>query len=156
MRSREVLMCKERYAAERRFGLRKAQLPPTRLDISKQSNGSSRSASALTTAIPLEPAPLTQTVGSAGLAGSASLARPRGRPSFRRVRRRPSFPSAMIAAPLGALSLAPQRSWPQAIMSRGSPHGLQLGAAYAAECVSREPMLGSRLNYGEVDPDFGT
>ena len=65
IRSREVLMCSERYADDIPFVLPKTQLPPTRSDASKQSKGTPRSASALAAAMPEEPAPMMQTVGSA-------------------------------------------------------------------------------------------
>ena len=64
MRSRDVLMCSERYAADIPLRLLNTQLPPTRSDASKQSNAKPRSCSAFTAAIPEEPAPITQTVGS--------------------------------------------------------------------------------------------
>ena len=39
MRSRDVLMCSERYADDIPLALPKTQLPPTRSDFSKQSKG---------------------------------------------------------------------------------------------------------------------
>ncbi len=39
MRSRDVLMCSERYAADIPLRFLKTQLPPTRSEASKQSNG---------------------------------------------------------------------------------------------------------------------
>src|SRR4051794_24633430 len=66
MRSREVLMCSDRYAADIPFRLPNTQLPPTRSDFSKQSNSMPASCSSLTAAMPDEPAPITQADGSAG------------------------------------------------------------------------------------------
>ena len=39
MRSRDVLMCRERYAADIPLRFLKTQLPPMRSEASKQSNG---------------------------------------------------------------------------------------------------------------------
>ena len=64
MRSRDVLMCSVRYADDIPLLLPKTQLPPTRSDFSKQSNGMPRSCSALAAAMPDEPAPMMQTLGS--------------------------------------------------------------------------------------------
>jgi hypothetical protein len=64
MRSREVLMCSDRYDADIPFLLPKTQLPPTRSDFSKTSNSIPASCSSLAAAIPEEPAPITQAVGS--------------------------------------------------------------------------------------------
>src|SRR5687767_11330301 len=72
MRSRDVLMCRSRYAEETPFLLRNTQLPPTRSDSSKQSNGMPRSFRALAPAIPEEPAPITQTRGSLVMAREAT------------------------------------------------------------------------------------
>ena len=47
--------------------LRKTQFPPTRSDFSKQSKAIPRCASALTAAIPEEPAPITQTESDTGV-----------------------------------------------------------------------------------------
>src|SRR4051794_1279045 len=63
MRSREVLMCSDRYADDMRFLLPKTQLPPTRSLFSKQSNGMPASFSFFAAAMPDEPAPMTQAVG---------------------------------------------------------------------------------------------
>ena len=63
IRSRDVLMCSERYADDIPLRFPNTQLPPTRSDASKQSNAKPRSCSALTAAIPDEPAPITQTRG---------------------------------------------------------------------------------------------
>ena len=60
-------MCSERYADDIPFLLPKTQLPPTRSDFSKQSNGIPRSCSAFAAAMPEEPAPMTQTDGSSGM-----------------------------------------------------------------------------------------
>ncbi len=56
-------MCSERYAEDIPLVLPNTQLPPTRSDFSKQSNGIPRSCSALAAAIPEEPAPITQAEG---------------------------------------------------------------------------------------------
>ena len=64
IRPRDVLMCSDRYAADMPLRFLKTQLPPMRSDASKQSNPKPRWCSALTAAIPEEPAPITQTVGS--------------------------------------------------------------------------------------------
>src|SRR6478752_10687163 len=65
MRSRDVLMCSERYAEDIPLALPKAQLPPTSSESSKQSKGTPCSARTLAPAMPEEPAPMMQTVGSA-------------------------------------------------------------------------------------------
>jgi hypothetical protein len=64
MRSREVLMCSDRYAEDIPLPLPNTQFPPTWSDFSKQSNGIPRSCSAFAAAIPEEPAPITHTRGS--------------------------------------------------------------------------------------------
>src|SRR5688572_29410832 len=56
-------MWSDRYAEECPFSLPKAQLPPTRPDFSKQSKGMPRLFKALTTARPLDPAPMTHAIG---------------------------------------------------------------------------------------------
>src|SRR4051812_2756391 len=66
MRSREVLMCSDRYADDISFLLPKTQLPPIRSDFSNTSNSRSASWSFLAAAIPEEPAPTTHAVGSFG------------------------------------------------------------------------------------------
>ena len=60
-------MCSERYADDMPLRFPNTQFPPTRSDASKQSNANPRSCSALTAAIPEEPAPITQTVGSSDM-----------------------------------------------------------------------------------------
>src|SRR3954470_10939236 len=67
MRSREVLMCSDRYADDIPLRLPKTQLPPTRSLFSKQSNGIPASFSFFAAAMPDEPAPMTQAVGSSGV-----------------------------------------------------------------------------------------
>src|SRR4051794_21449214 len=67
MRSREVLMCSERYADETPLLFLNTQLPPTRSDPSKQSKSNPRWCSALAAAIPEDPAPMTQTLGSSSI-----------------------------------------------------------------------------------------
>ena len=62
-------MCSERYADDIPLRFLNTQLPPTRSDASKQSNSKPRSCSALAAAMPEEPAPITQTDGSASCAG---------------------------------------------------------------------------------------
>src|SRR3954447_19401492 len=57
-------MCSDRYDDEMPFALPQTQLPPTRSDSSKQSNGMPRSFSTLAAAMPLDPAPTMQTLGS--------------------------------------------------------------------------------------------
>ena len=57
-------MCSERYAADIPLRFLKTQLPPTRSDFSKQSKSNPRWCSALAAAMPDEPAPITQTLGS--------------------------------------------------------------------------------------------
>src|SRR4051812_40040096 len=64
MRSREVLMCSDRYADDIPLRLPKTQLPPTRSLFSKQPNGIPASFSFFAAAMPDEPAPMTQAVGS--------------------------------------------------------------------------------------------
>src|SRR5918994_2814822 len=64
IRSRDVLMCSERYAEDIPLRFPNTQFPPTRSLASKQSNAKPRSFSALTAAIPDDPAPTTQTLGS--------------------------------------------------------------------------------------------
>src|SRR5438128_5988905 len=64
MRSRDVLMCSVRYEDDIPFLLPNTQLPPTRSDASKQSNGIPRSCRTLAPAIPDEPAPMTHAFGS--------------------------------------------------------------------------------------------
>src|SRR3954451_8770030 len=54
-------MCSERYADERRLGLRKYQLPPTSSDASKHVCSMPLSRSALQETSPLTPAPMTHT-----------------------------------------------------------------------------------------------
>src|SRR4051794_7119856 len=68
MRSREVLMCSERYAEETPLEFLNTQLPPTRSDPSKQSNSKPRWCSAFAAAMPDDPAPMTQTRGSSPIA----------------------------------------------------------------------------------------
>ncbi len=68
MRSREVLMCSPRYAADMPLVLPKTQLPPTRSDASNTTNGTWRSFSAFAAAIPEEPAPMIATDGSSVMA----------------------------------------------------------------------------------------
>src|SRR5881398_209612 len=70
IRSREVLMCSDRYADDIPLRLPNTQLPPTRSDFSKQSNGIPRSWSALAAAIPEEPAPITAAWGSSVIAST--------------------------------------------------------------------------------------
>src|SRR5689334_19886832 len=64
MRSREVLMCSDRYADDISFLLPKTQLPPTRSDFSNTTVSMPASRSFLAAAIPDEPAPMTQAVGN--------------------------------------------------------------------------------------------
>src|SRR3954469_21847597 len=59
IRSRDVLMCSERYDDDIPLVFLKTQLPPTRSDFSKQSNGMPRPCSAFAAAMPEEPAPIT-------------------------------------------------------------------------------------------------
>src|SRR3954451_23202549 len=66
MRSREVLMCSDRYADDIPLRLPKTQLPPTLSLFSKHSNGIPASFSFFAAALPDEPAPVTQAVGSSG------------------------------------------------------------------------------------------
>jgi hypothetical protein len=54
-------MCSVRYDEETPLLLPHTQLPPTRSDSSKQSNAIPRSWSTFAVAMPLEPAPMTQT-----------------------------------------------------------------------------------------------
>ena len=68
IRSREVLMCSELYEDDIPLRLPNTQLPPTRSDFSKQSTEMPRSWRLLTAAIPEEPAPITQAVGSSVIA----------------------------------------------------------------------------------------
>src|SRR3954451_2153262 len=64
MRSRLVLMCRLRYADDIPLRLPKTQLPPTRSLFSKTSNEMPASWSFLAAAMPDEPAPMMQAVGS--------------------------------------------------------------------------------------------
>src|SRR3954470_8317370 len=64
IRSREVLMCSERYDDDMPLVFLNTQLPPTRSDASKQSKSNPAVWSAFAAAIPDEPAPITQTRGS--------------------------------------------------------------------------------------------
>src|SRR3954464_883096 len=64
MRSRLVLMCRLRYADDIPLRLPNTQLPPTRSLFSKTSNEMPASWSFLAAAIPEEPAPMMQAVGS--------------------------------------------------------------------------------------------
>src|SRR3954468_15143038 len=64
MRSREVLMCSDRYADDIPLRLPNTQFPPTRSLFSKQSNAIPASLSFFAAAMPDEPAPMTQAVGS--------------------------------------------------------------------------------------------
>src|SRR5947208_462451 len=64
MRSRDVLMCSDRYAADIPLRLPKTQLPPTRSDFSKTSISMPASRSFFAAAIPDDPAPITQALGS--------------------------------------------------------------------------------------------
>src|SRR4051812_14694946 len=64
MRSRLVLMCRLRYADDIPLRLPNTQLPPTRSLFSKTSNGTCASWSFLAAAMPDEPAPMMQAVGS--------------------------------------------------------------------------------------------
>src|SRR5918998_4670621 len=57
-------MCSERYAADIPLRLPKTQLPPTRSDFSKTSNGTPASWSFFAAAMPDEPAPMMQALGS--------------------------------------------------------------------------------------------
>src|SRR3954447_18542564 len=63
MRSREVLMWSDRYAADIPLRLPKTQLPPMRSDFSKHSTSMPASRSFLSAAMPDEPAPMRQAVG---------------------------------------------------------------------------------------------
>src|SRR3954468_9186459 len=74
IRSREVLMCSWRYAADIPLRLPNTQLPPTRSDASKTVNGMPHSCSALAAAMPDEPAPMTAAVGYA-LTGRQRISR---------------------------------------------------------------------------------
>src|SRR3954471_16724367 len=67
MRSREVLMCSDRYAADIPLRFPNTQLPPMRSDFSKQSNSMPASCSFFAAAIPDDPAPITHALGSRGL-----------------------------------------------------------------------------------------
>src|SRR3954470_15074833 len=67
MRSRLVLMWRERYADDMPLRLPKTQLPPTRSLFSKTSKGMPASWSFLAAAMPLEPAPMMHAFGSAGM-----------------------------------------------------------------------------------------
>ena len=60
-------MCSDRYADDMPLEFLKTQLPPTRSVFSKQSNAIPRWASALTAAMPDEPAPMTQTESDTGV-----------------------------------------------------------------------------------------
>src|SRR3954467_9003787 len=71
MRSRLVLMWRERYADDMPLRLPKTQLPPTRSLFSKTSKGMPASWSFLAAAMPLEPAPMMQALGSAGICGGS-------------------------------------------------------------------------------------
>src|SRR3954452_8562509 len=64
MRSRDVLMCSERYAADMPLRFPNAQLPPISSDFSNTSNGMPCSCRTFAPAIPEEPAPMMATVGS--------------------------------------------------------------------------------------------
>src|SRR5258705_12908425 len=86
MRSRDVLMCRSRYADETRFLLAKTQFPPTRSESSKQSNGIPRSFRAFAPAIPDEPAPITQTRGSVLMAKQPTAKVTRASPLPRHAR----------------------------------------------------------------------
>src|SRR3954451_18132088 len=66
IRSRDVLLCSERYDDDIPLRFLKTQLPPTRSDFSKQSNSNPPWWSTLAAAMPEEPAPMTHTVGSTG------------------------------------------------------------------------------------------
>src|SRR4051794_28711457 len=57
-------MCSDRYADERPFLFLNSQLPPTSSLISKQSNGTPLSLSALAMDNPLMPAPTMQALGN--------------------------------------------------------------------------------------------
>lgn len=61
MRSLEVLMCSDRYAADMPLSFRYLQLPPMPEPFSKQSYSIPLSPSTWHEAIPDEPAPITQT-----------------------------------------------------------------------------------------------
>jgi hypothetical protein len=61
---REVLMCSDLYAEDIPLRFLNTQLPPTRSDASKQPKSKPRWCSALAAAMPEEPAPITQEVGS--------------------------------------------------------------------------------------------
>src|SRR3954471_22913836 len=64
MRSRLVLMCRLRYADDIPLRLPKTQLPPTRSLFSKTSTGMPASFSFFAAAMPEEPAPMMQALGS--------------------------------------------------------------------------------------------
>src|SRR5471032_1851935 len=66
-------MWSEWYADDMPLTLPNTQLPPTRSDFSKQSNGMPRSCSALAAAMPEEPAPMTHAVGSSVLGMGVNL-----------------------------------------------------------------------------------
>src|SRR4051812_36761975 len=61
MRSREVLMCRDRYALLSPFLFLNTQLPPTRSPLSKQVTASRASRRAFVAARPQAPAPITAT-----------------------------------------------------------------------------------------------
>src|SRR4051794_14428387 len=64
MRSRDVLMCSERYAADMPLRFPNAQLPPISSDFSNTSSGMPCSCRTFAPAIPEDPAPMMATVGS--------------------------------------------------------------------------------------------
>src|SRR2546423_3935189 len=64
MRSREVLMCSDRYADDIPFRLPNAQLPPMRSLFSKQSSGMPASFSFFAAAMPDDAAPMIAALGS--------------------------------------------------------------------------------------------
>jgi hypothetical protein len=68
MRSRDVLMCSERYDDDMPLAFLNTQLPPTRSDASMHSTSNPSACSALVAAMPDEPAPITQTLGSRAIA----------------------------------------------------------------------------------------
>ena len=60
-------MCRDLYALDIPLELRKTQFPPTRSDFSKQSKSIPRCASALTAAMPDDPAPITHAESDTGV-----------------------------------------------------------------------------------------
>ena len=155
MRSRDVLMASERYAALFPFLFLNTQSPPTRSLSSKQSNGTSASRSAFATASPDEPAPITHVFarsvegGRGSMCGvfATAIARVTQRRSFRtecgdaRLRNR-WYDPRMGSCSEGAPAFGRVRRGAPAFVAALLPHfAAAAGASPSIASLRRRPKL---------------